>query len=100
MVNIFVVVDAIGLETDFTLERNRKRAVKDYENGPLFLIPPLRNCLWKLSLDQTRMNHTVQMYFAKRRRIRGVLNLISEKELDNPIAFSIGTHRFSHYNVH
>ena len=40
------------------------------------------------------MNHLVQMYFAKRRRIRGVLNLISEKELDNPIAFSIGTHRF------
>ena len=36
---------------------------------------------------------TLQMYFAKRRKIRGVLNLISEKELDNPIAFSIGTHR-------
>jgi len=33
-----------------------------------------------------------EMYFAKRRKIRGVLNLISEKELDNPIAFSIGTH--------
>ena len=38
-------------------------------------------------------NCTLQMYFAKRRKIRGVLNLISEKELDNPIAFSIGTHR-------
>ena len=25
LVNIFVVVDAIGLETDFTLETNRKR---------------------------------------------------------------------------
>ena len=29
LVNIFVVVDAIGLETDFTLETNRKRMTEE-----------------------------------------------------------------------
>ena len=33
LVNIFVVVDAIGLETDFTLKTNRKRVKKTTEEN-------------------------------------------------------------------
>ena len=33
-----------------------------------------------------------KLYFSKRQHIRGVVHLVPEKELRNPMAFSIGTH--------
>ena len=39
-----------------------------------------------------KISPCLQLYFAKRQKIRGVMNLITEKEAENPIAFSIGTH--------
>ena len=52
----------------------------------------LDDCEVKVSVSNLLKCFLFQLYFAKRQRLRGVQNLISLKEQQNPMAFSIGTH--------